>query len=232
MEEKTNTMTTKSKQKTTKDKQMTTNSNKKQQKQQQTATEIATKSNTKEQMKEQLRKDFTSFGEVNDKIIENKARKGIMNVAIILNKYLNPEIISLNFKDYNEKMMIKEALKQIVANKEVNGYITIFDTKITKINKKTNNYEEVQDCVVRSLCSPALNIKEIIIYDEKTRKIISKEILCDSDLPEHKEILEKMRDEWNLWGIPFDNENKEDIKMQKEYSKFKRENPEKYRGVV
>jgi len=105
-----------------------------------------------------------------------------------------------------------------VLSKDVIGYMIIFDTYMTSLDKKTGE-REVFDVIVRNLYTPKKAILEFVKY--KDNKIV--EVIDMSK--------DEAMDEWNFWGKGFDENDEKLVKENKEYQKFKEENPEKFKEI-
>jgi hypothetical protein len=198
-------------------------------------------------MKNDLRKTFEDLCKANDMMIESKDRNGLLPVCFIIEDDgkggENIKIIGFKFTNYQEKIMARNLLMKIILSQNTKGYILMLDAKMTIMGKGSddNNDEadklekigkvgEVKDVVIRSLCSPKLRIKEIVIYDDETRKIIEKMPILDSEKPEINDY-DKYTDEWDLYSQHQDITDEETQKFHKRYSQFKKDNPDKFRGV-
>jgi hypothetical protein len=184
--------------------------------------------------KNNLRKTFENLCKVNDLIIEDKNRKGgLLPTCFIIrddgkggNKI---EIIGFPFQSYQEKIIMKNYLMKMILSKDMEGYILFLDVKMT-IMDKNNNVVKVHDAVMRSLCSPKLRIKEIVIYDEEKRKIIQKTKALDTDDKKEPKYTNHV-DEWDLYAQHFEEDDKEWDKKNEKYQQYKKDNPDKYKGI-
>ena len=177
----------------------------------------------------ELREMYEDFCNLNNRTIEDKNRKGIMPVCVIIEENGKESIIGFQFSNYEEKRMAREFLFKTLLEKKIAGYILIQDAKMTMMDKKTGK-TEVSDVVMRSLFSKNnLKIKEVVTYDDKQRKIIKTMKLLDSEKKDGD--VEKVVDEWDLYGEWFDEENPEHRKIQEDYSKYKKGHKEEYGGI-
>jgi hypothetical protein len=187
----------------------------------------------------QLRELFEDFSKVSDKIIEDKKRKGIQAVCIILEKNENEDendcnkiLVPLSYMNYQEKVETRNSLFRIIMEKKIEGYILVQDAKMTIIDKKEPTKEPiVQDVVLRGLYSNKLKIKEAVIYDDKKRIILEKNKLLDNEDKKITKELKGVIDEWDIYGEWWDKDNTEHKKFMEDYIKFKKENPDKFEGV-
>ena len=151
----------------------------------------------------ELRSIFEEFCKMNDTIIEDKDRNGIMPVCIIIQED-KADIIGFQFGNYEEKRMAREFLFKTILNQKTKGYVLMQDAKMTCVNKSDlGKGGEVKDVVMRSLFSPNLRIKECIIYDDKEKKILERQKITDSEKKDgmmDDGTAVAMVDEWDLYS--------------------------------
>lgn len=187
-------------------------------------------------MNKELRKIYEELCLVNDKIIEQNSKTGIIPMCFILEEDENDvgkfkaSAIAFPFSDYIEKRMAREMLKKLILSKKTKGYILFLDAKITIGDMNNPNEREVKDCVLRSLFTPNMKIKGMCVYDEDTGKIITKDVFIDTEKGIGKDW--KAVDEWDLYGEWFDEDDEKVKKIQKEYDDYKEKNPDKYKGII
>ena len=170
-------------------------------------------------MDKKLLEIFESIKKENNDFI----RKGqdIRPFIYVIDKNYRMQVVILIFKGREEKDFVRKQILKIIANKEnMLGYISVFDTKLTKRNKKT---EEVQvtDAILVTLYTSKEKIMEMIEY--KDGKIIKKHII--------KGRKKGMIDEWDFWGEKFDEFDEKSIKELKEYQRYKDEHKNLYKGL-
>lgn len=155
---------------------------------------------------------FNDFCKKNDEEVKNKEE--FMPMCITINKDYSINIIAFPFSDQDEKIKMREMLKKLVAVQNIRGYILIQDAKQTKVNQKTGE-REVSDIAMRQLFTPKFVISRMQEY-------------CDGVLGEMNEMTDRkdMSNKWDLWNCV-----EEDKYTDKEYSKYKAEHPELYKGV-
>jgi hypothetical protein len=167
---------------------------------------------------------------MNDKIIEDKSRNGIIPICAIIEED-KVSIIGFPFGNYEEKRMAREFLFKTILNKKTKGYILMQDAKMTCVDKSKLGDGEVKDVVMRSLFSPNFKIKEFIIYDNKERKILEIQKITDTEkkdgIMDDGEV-KAMVDEWDLYSEWFDKDNLEHQEIYKWYEKWKRDNEDKF----
>ena len=160
---------------------------------------------------------FENVCKINDEII--KTKDSITSVVFIIQKG-NVETIGLIWRNAEEKEEMRiNLLKRIAETKDLIGYILIFDTKMTTMNKEDINKSLVQDAVMRNLFTSKEIIKEIVIYEN--HKILSKKIIKSKR--DKKEEL-GLKDRWDFWG-----DSEMEDKIVNDYNKFKLNNKEKYK---
>ena len=138
--------------------------------------------------------------------------------GFLIGKNYKVAIIGLEFGNADEKARVREKFRKMVLSRDVVGYIIIFDTYMTKLDKKTGE-REVFDVVIRNLYTPKEAVLEFVKY--KDNKIV--EVIDMSK--------DEAMDEWNFWGKGFDENDEKLVKENKEYQKFKEENPEKFKEI-
>ncbi len=164
---------------------------------------------------EKLMKMFETFCKKNDEEVKNKEE--FMPMCITIAKDYSINIIAFNFGSQDEKIKMREMLKQLIAIQNIQGYILIQDAKVTKVNQETGE-RKVSDVAMRQLFTPKFAINRMQEY-------------CDGVLGEMTELNDRkeMRNEWDLWNEVEDMGNS--VEQNKEYNKYKAEHPELYKGV-
>ena len=157
------------------------------------------------------------------KINDDQIRKldEICPMCFLIGRDHNVTPIIFKFGGHDEKIMMRKKLKQFIIKLDILGYILIFDTKMTMVDKKGKDPTKVVDAIVRTLYTPKEKMMEIVTY--KNKKILK-------TIRINKRDAKKTQDEWDLWGKGVD-----ETTMKKDgfdYGKFKRENPELYDGVI
>lgn len=165
---------------------------------------------------------YEELSKVNDSNIEEFGND-ITPMCFIIDKNFNMKILTIIMRNYEEKKRMQVLIMKIISSINLLGYIIMADTKMTKINLKTEE-TEVKDAVIRNLYTPkgVLRMESII---HKDKKIIKKEKI---DIKKLKNNV----DEWNLWGKHFDLTNEEDKKINDWYQNFKSKNPDLFNGVL
>ncbi|HDY68266.1 hypothetical protein LCGC14_0862770 [marine sediment metagenome] len=170
-------------------------------------------------MKTKILRIYKDVCKINDDLIKKGGE--IHPMCFLIKKNYNLTPIIFMFKDQDEKVEMRKQLKNFIVKQDICGYILIFDTKMTMIDKKGKKPPEVVDAIVRTLYTPGEKKMEMLTYKDK--KIIK-------TIKLNKKDIKKTQDEWDLWGKGFD-----ETTIKKggfDYRKFKRENPELYDGVV
>ena len=158
---------------------------------------------------------FEDFCKKNDEEVKNKVE--FMPMCITISKDYSINITAFVFNSQNDKIKMREMLKQFIAVQNIKGYILIQDAKVTKVNQKTGE-RQVSDVAMRQLFTPKFAINRMQEY-------------CDGVLGKMIEMTDRkdMRNEWDIWNkVEHDEKSDEYIK---EYSKYKSEHPELYKGV-
>lgn len=167
-------------------------------------------------MKNKLLNEFKQICKINDNIIREE--KNVIPMAFIFRKNLTADMIPLKFENHNQKELLRTILLQHIAKiPELEGYITVMDSKATIINKITNK-TEVSDCVVRSLYTKKTIRQEIVFY--KDNKIIKKEMIQKRRNKNNSNL-------WDLWNI-----SSGDQDAQTKYNTFKENNPGLYKDTL
>jgi hypothetical protein len=151
----------------------------------------------------------------NDKIIKRE-KNHFLPICVLVKKDNHIEIIGMMFRNSDEKEKMKQMIFKHIANQEIKAYILILDTKMTKLDTKTNE-RIVQDTSVRTIYTPKGNYTEIVNYK-------------DGKILDTIKIKEKFKSYWDLWHINSEytaNEQKE----QEDYQKFKKEHKELYKDL-
>ena len=167
-------------------------------------------------MKRELIQTFNRICKANRDVI-GEGKKVVPVCILIGKKDIVP--IFFQFKTHDEKVKIRNNLKQQIIKRNIKGYIMCFDTKLTKIDTKGKKKPEVLDCIVNTLYTPKEKRVEMMTY--KGKKILGTKRLT-------KEDTSKMKDEWDLWreGVP-------STWLEGDaYHKFNMRNKELYDGVV
>jgi len=162
-----------------------------------------------------LIKLYNDICKKNDEEIKNKVE--FMPVCILIKKDYAIDIIGFSFNNQDEKVKMREILKQFVAMQDIKGYILIQDAKVTQVNQDTER--SVSDVAMRQLFTPKFAISRMQLYNP------------NGTFGEKIEMTDRkdMRNEWDLWN---EVEQEEDYdKYNKEYNKYKQEHPELYKGV-
>ena len=167
-------------------------------------------------MNKKITEIYNEIRRKNNQIIEEG--KKVAPFGFIIGKNYKVAVIGFNFENSKEKALMREAFKRMVLSKDVIGYMIIFDTYMTSLDKKTGE-REVFDVIVRNLYTPKKAILEFVKY--KDNKIV--EVIDMSK--------DEAMDEWNFWGKGFDENDEKLVKENKEYQKFKEENPEKFKEI-
>jgi hypothetical protein len=95
----------------------------------------------------QLREIYEQFCDVNNKIIENKSRDGIMPVCILItNKKYDCSIIGFRHRNYEEKQMARKYLFKTITESKTKGdwnlYGEWFDEDNPEHNRICNKYNK------------------------------------------------------------------------------------------
>ena len=109
-----------------------------------------------------------------------------------------------------DKCEVKRVLLKNLANQKLDGYIIVFDCKLTRVG---NEIQVCGDAVVRTLYTPQEKTQEIVEYKDK--KIISKRTLRGR---------RDSKDDWDLWG----ERNALGDELIQDYLFFRTNNPELY----
>jgi hypothetical protein len=185
----------------------------------------------------ELRELYEDFCKANNQIIEDKNRDDILPICVIIEEDENDKtkpkcgIIGFQQSNYEEKRMAREFLFKTIMEKKTIGYILIQDAKMTCMEKSPlGDKHEVKDVVIRGFYSPKLKLKEFVVYDNAKKKIIEVMKITDSEKQDGDMDKDgsKVIDEWDLYGEWWDEENPKHRKINQDYAKYKRENPEKY----
>lgn len=162
---------------------------------------------------------FKDLCEKNNEIIK-KERNSFMPICVIVEKNNKITILGMIFTTPEEKEKMKKHVLSLIVNKSIRCYILIMDAKMTMADCITGK-SEVFDVSIRQIYTPKEKHIEIAKYkDGKISDVISPKDDWN------------FKSEWDLWGAHFDKENPEDKKILEDYKKFKRDNPDKYRGLV
>lgn len=158
---------------------------------------------------------FEDFCKKNDKEIKNK--ENFMPMCITINKDYSIGIIAFSFSNQDEKIKMRNMLKKLIVVQNIKGYILIQDAKVTKLNQETGE-RHVSDVAMRNLFTPKFAISRMQEY-------------CNGVLGEVIEITDRkeMSNTWDLWNSRELDEKSD--KFNEEYSKYKAEHPELYKGV-
>lgn len=167
-------------------------------------------------MKTEVKKVFEGLCRANDEILQ---REDVVPICFVINANgIQPIVL-----DYSKgKDDVRNGVKRMLAMSKLLGYVIITDCKMTIIDRSTGKAKSVQDAVMRTLYTTQGAVRNIVIYDGKTRKIISTEEFV---LPRD----EHSFDEWDLWGGSMNGENKEHQKIYEWYNKIRDENPQEYK---
>ena len=153
----------------------------------------------------------------NDKIIKRE-KNHFLPICVLVKKDNHIEIIGMMFRNSDEKEKMKQMIFKHIANQEIKAYILILDTKMTKLDTKTNE-RIVQDTSVRTIYTPKGNYTEIVNY--KDGKILDT-LKVGND--------KAMKSYWDLWNINPEHTPQEEKEIEN-YQKFKKEHKEIYRDL-
>ena len=170
-------------------------------------------------MKTKILRIYRDICKINDDMIRKVDE--VCPMCFLIQKNYNLVPIIFKFDNQDEKIKLRKVLKDFILKQDILGYILIFDTKMTMVDKKGKNPPKVTDAIVRTLYTPAEKKMEMVIYKDKK---ITKTIKLS------KKDVKKTQDEWDLWR-----EGVDESSMKKDgfdYHKFKMENKELYGGVV
>ena len=170
-------------------------------------------------MKPRILKIFKEICEINNGLI--KKVDEIAPMCFLIKRDYNLTPILFKFGNHEEKIKLKNALKNFIIKQDILGYILIFDVKMTEVDTKGKKKPKVVDAVTRTLYTPKEKVMEIVKY--RNKKILK-------TMKPTKKDMKKSQDEWDIWGKGID-EGELD-KAGFDYGKFKMENPELYDGVV
>ena len=168
-------------------------------------------------MNPRILKIYREICGINDDMI--KKVDSIAPMCFLIKRDYNLIPVLCEFKDHDEKIMLRKKLKQLILKMDIFGYIIIFDTKMTMVDKKGKDPPKVVDAIVRTLYTPKEKKMEMVIYKDK--KITKTMRLSKKDT-------KKTQDEWDLWGKGLDGS----LEKEFDYHKFKMENKELYDGVI
>jgi len=159
---------------------------------------------------------FEDMCKKNDEEIKNKEE--FMPVCITIDKDYSISIIAFTFDNQDEKIKMRETLKQFVISQDIKGYILIQDAKVTQVNQDTGE-RSVSDVAMRQLFTPKFAISRMQLYNP------------DGTFGEKIEMNDRkdMRNTWDLWNEV--EQEKDYDKHNEEYNKYKQEHPELYKGV-
>ena len=170
-------------------------------------------------MNPRILKIYKEICEINNGLI--KKVDEIAPQCFLIKRDYNITPILFEFKNHDEKIKLRNVLKNFIIKQDICGYILIFDTKMTEVDPKGKKKPKVVDAVTRTLYTPREKVMEIVKYRNKrilkTTKINMKE-------------KNKMKDEWDIWREGIDTEELK--KGGFDYGKFKEENPELDDGVM
>ena len=170
-------------------------------------------------MNKRILKIYREICEINNGLI--KKVDEIAPMCLLIKRDYNLIPILFKFRNHDEKIRMKNVLKNFIIKQDILGYILIFDVKMTEVDTKGKKKPKVVDAVIRSLYTPGEKMTEIVKY--RNKKILK-------TIKPNKKDMKKSQDEWDIWGKGID---LEELKKGKfDYGKFKRENPELYDGVV
>ena len=163
-----------------------------------------------------LMKLYEDFCKKNDEEIKNK--ESFMPVCITIDKDYSLGIIAFTFDDQDQKIKMRETLKQFVAMRDIKGYILIQDAKVTQVHQETGE-RKVSDVAMRQLFTPKFAISRMQLYNP------------DGTFGEKIELTDRkeMNNNWDLWNEV--EQEKDYDKHNEEYNKYKQEHPELYKGV-
>jgi hypothetical protein len=172
----------------------------------------------------------------NEEIIENARRlsqdtlskgKKIIPKCLIYTKSNSIEIMGLEFRGYKGKEEARKFLRKYIAEKDVDRYVIIFDTKMTIFDTKMTIMEnktqpEVIDAVMISIYTAKDKITKCFPYykDKKLRDDDKYSITLNGRV-------NKEYDCWDIWG----KEMPSDTEFNKKYQEFKDAHNELYRGL-
>lgn len=176
------------------------------------------KSKGDKQMKTEILKRYREICEVNDDMI--KKVDEIAPMCFLIKRDYNIIPIVFKFENREEKIRLKNALKNFILKQDIWGYILILDVKVTMVDKKGKKPPKVTDAVLRNLYTPSEKKIEMVTYKDK--KILNIKRLTKKEARDTK-------DEWDLWGKGVDTESVEDMGF--DYGEFKAKNPELYDRV-
>ena len=169
-------------------------------------------------MKTKILRIYKDICKINDDLI--RKTDSIAPMCFLIKKDYNLIPVLCKFSDHDEKIALRKKLKQFILKLDILGYIIIFDTKMTMIDKKGKDPPKVVDAIIRTLYTPKEKKMEMVIYkDHKITKTIR---LSKKDT-------RKTQDEWDLWGKGIDHDS---LDKEFDYHKFKMENKGLYEGVI
>ena len=131
------------------------------------------------------------------------------------------DLVTLGYKNRQEKNATKDIIKQLIAKQEIEGYCLILDAKITRINKETNEHVS-SDAVMLSLYTSKEKLMTSIPYKDKT--ILTKKIMVIKGR-------KNQADDWDLWGARIE-DTKDERDIIQTYEKIKKDNPQDYQDVT
>jgi hypothetical protein len=143
-----------------------------------------------------------------------KKGEEVMPTCLVEEKDGKIGIIGMPFHNPQQKGLAKEALKKLIINMSLKGYVMVFDTKMTLFDQKTGKVE-VNDTLMIAGYTP--KNKVFLGYPYKDKKFLKKK-----EIKMEGRESSNMRDDWDIWGEKIDDET------AVKYSKFRDENPELY----
>lgn len=139
----------------------------------------------------------------------------------IIEKEKEVNIIGFPFRNNEEKEIYRNLLFSMILNEKVVSYTLIMDTKMTiadTILKNPYSKAKIKDVILINIYTP--KDKQMVGLEYVNKKIKAKPLVDVSGR------IEGSADLWDLWG----NQEMND-KINKDYQRFKKDNPDKYRGV-
>jgi hypothetical protein len=166
-----------------------------------------------------LIKIFDEMCKKNDEEIKS-GKSSFMPICAIVKEDYKIILISFGFNGDEEKQKMKNTLKSFIAMQKLKGYILIQDGKVTKYNPDMS-VAEVSDVAMRCLYTPQFSISKMQFY--KNGEL--------GELITHDK-REEMRNEWDLWGRGFEEDDEVANEINKKYNEYKDEHPELYKGTL
>jgi hypothetical protein len=171
-------------------------------------------------MKKQLIEEFIKRAKNMSQEMLNE--DGVKPICLVFQKDSDTiEVININFNSDN-KEAIRLAFKRYLLNKKIDKYVTIFDAKMTSLDKVQKNVQVVKDVIIISVYSAKDKIVRAYPYGK------DKILIDDEDTIIKMDGRDNFQDCWDIWG----EETDIDSDTNKKYQKYKNENKELYKGCL